>query len=74
MLLYTFGERRGLLGNGWLGWAMYGLDTLVGRSNDYYLLRIIAPLTGRDAARDAQQAVQLADTVFPRVAAWYGSE
>ena len=53
---------------------MYGLDTLVGRSNDYYLLRIIAPLTGRDAARDAQQAVQLADTVFPRVAAWYGSE
>ena len=74
LLLYTFGERRGLLGNGWLGWAMYGLDTLVGRSNDYYLLRIIAPLTGRDAARDAQQAVQLADTVFPRVTAWYGSQ
>jgi hypothetical protein len=74
LLIYTFGERRGLLGNGWLGWTMYGLDTLVGRPNDYYLLRVIAPLTASNATLDAVQAVQLADTVFPRVATWYATQ
>lgn len=74
LLIYTFGERRGLLGNGWLGWATYGLDTLVGRANDYYLLRVVARITSADGAREAQQATELADNVFPRITAWYASQ
>ena len=74
LLVYSFGERRGVLGNGWLGWAAYGLDTLVGRANDYYLLRVVARITSPDGVREAQQATRLADTVYPRVLSWYADQ
>lgn len=70
LMLYAFGERRGLLGNGAVGWGMAALDGLLARPNDYYLLRLLVPLAGMDAAPPTE-AVALADTLFPRVAAWY---
>jgi len=65
----VFGERRGLVGNGALGWGLAVFDTLLGRPNDYYLLRVVVPQGDQPAA--GQTAVQLAQTLFPRLVAWY---
>jgi hypothetical protein len=70
LLLSTYGERRGLLGSGPLAWGMVAVDALLGRPNDYYLLRLLAPLDRLDGDRVAD-VVALADTLFPRLAAWY---
>jgi hypothetical protein len=66
--VHTYGERRGVVGNLLAGWALVAFDLLLGRSNDYYLERVVAPL---DADREA--TVDLAHALFPRVAAWYES-
>jgi hypothetical protein len=71
LLLYAYGERRGLVGNGIPGWALVALDSVIGRPNDYYLLRVYAPLSDEDAST-ASVVAALADTLFARVAAWYG--
>ncbi len=67
----TFGERRGAFGNGPLAWSLSVFDTVLGRSNNYYLARILVPYT--DANRDvsAAAATELADTLFPRLAKYY---
>ncbi|MGH2354750.1 MAG: hypothetical protein ACRDJN_24335 [Chloroflexota bacterium] len=70
LVLYTFGERRGLLGNGVLGWGMVALDATLGRPNDYYRASLMAPLTALDSLA-AREVVALADTLFPRLATWY---
>jgi hypothetical protein len=70
LVLYAYGERRGLLGNGPLAWGFVGLDAVLGRPNDYVKMSLIAPLDGLDSPA-VQAAVSLADTVFPRLAAWY---
>jgi hypothetical protein len=64
----TFGERRGTFGNGAQAWALAVFDTVLGHSNDYYLARVVVPYTGADSEATA---TQLADTLFPRVAAYY---
>lgn len=63
----TFGERRGALGNGALGWGLAVFDTLLGRPNDYYLARILVVFQPGSTAR----AVELADALFPRLAEFY---
>lgn len=70
LMLYRYGERRGLLGNGVAGWAMALEDALLAHPNDYYLVRIIMPLPWPDAPA-AEDARFLAETLFPRIAAWY---
>jgi len=72
LLIHTTGERRGLLGGGALGWGMVVLDALFGRPNEYYMLRILVPLDRLDSPA-ATEAVRLAETLFPRLAAWYAN-
>ncbi|MBV9355836.1 MAG: exosortase-associated EpsI family protein [Chloroflexi bacterium] len=64
--VHAYGERRGVVGNLIAGWALVAFDLLLGRPNDYYLERVVAPL---DA--DPAGAVELAHGLFPRVSAWY---
>jgi hypothetical protein len=66
----TFGERRGTFGNGAGAWGLAVFDTVLGRSNDYYLARVVVPHTGADSEITA---AQLADTLFPRLSAFYAS-
>jgi hypothetical protein len=70
VMVYAYGERRGLLGNGVLGWSLALLDGTLGRPNDYYLVRILAPVEGTNPTA-ARETAALADTLFPRLAAWY---
>jgi hypothetical protein len=72
LLIYGYGERRGLLGNGVEGWGAVVLDGVSGRSNDYYLTRIFVPLDELDSSA-VPAALALAETLMPRLAAWYGS-
>jgi hypothetical protein len=70
LVMYAYGERRGLLGNGPTAWMLAFTDGLGGRANDYYKLF----MTARDDSHDvrlARDIAQLARTVFPRVAGWY---
>jgi hypothetical protein len=66
--VHAYGERRGVIGNLVAGWALVAFDLVLGRSNDYYLERVVAPLDAGPAA-----AVDLAHSLFPRVSAWYQS-
>jgi hypothetical protein len=70
LLLHTAGERRGLLGNGAIGWSLAILDAVLGQANDYYLFRLLVPLDRVDSPVVAE-AIGLASTLFPRLAAWY---
>lgn len=70
--MHAYGERRGLLGAGPLAWGLSGWDGLVGRSNDYYLARIIMSPPKLDADT-GQAAGALADVLFARLAAWYAA-
>ncbi|SRR5579883_1674739 len=72
LVLYAFGERRGLLGNGGQAWSLVVLDKLLGHPNDYYYLSVVVRLDGLESAQ-AAEAVALADTIFPRVAGWYAN-
>jgi hypothetical protein len=72
LLLYGYGERRGPLGNGIVGWGAVVLDGISGRSNDYHLTRIFVPLEKLDSVT-VPAALTLAETLMPRLAAWYGS-
>ena len=51
------------------------LDGVLGRPNDYYKLYLITALAGNPDLDDAvtRQSRELADTLFPRVAAWYAA-
>jgi hypothetical protein len=70
LLLYAYGERRGLLGNGLPAWGLAGLDAALGYANDYYLMSIFLPIDQLESPV-VQDAVALADLLFPRLAAWY---
>ncbi len=72
LVMYAYGERRGLLGNGPLPWTLAILDSLVGRSNDYYKLYLVAR-TDRGHAGEETDVAQLARTLFPRLGAWYAA-
>ncbi len=71
LLLYQFGERRGLVGNALQRWALVGFDSLPGRPNDYYLLRLALPVSSANQLAVAQAGTDLADILFPRMADWY---
>jgi hypothetical protein len=68
--MYAYGERRGQFGAGALAWGLSVVDNLAGQPNDYYLVRVVVPFNNDDEL-EAQAAESLADTLFPRVAAWY---
>jgi hypothetical protein len=72
LVLYAYGERRGLLGNGVLGWSMVAFDAGLGHRNDYFRVFLLAPLRGVNPA-DVSALVTLADTLFLRLASWYGA-
>jgi hypothetical protein len=71
LVLYAYGERRGLLGSGWLGWGTAVLDGVLGHENDYYRIFLVSPFGSGEA--DGKQIVALAQTLFPRIAAWYAA-
>jgi hypothetical protein len=71
LVLYAYGEDRGLLGNGPLAWALALMDGVVGKPNDYFKLYLMARANGAGDAAD-RDVVDLARTVFPRVATWFG--
>jgi hypothetical protein len=71
--VYAFGERRGLLGNGPLGWGMVAVDAVLGRPNDYFLARVLVPLAEANDQTAAREAANLAALVFPRLSAWYSA-
>lgn len=70
LLLYAYGEGRGLIGNGLVGWAMAIGDGLLSQSNDYYKLFLARQVDDLNSTSIGQTA-QLADALFPRVAATY---
>jgi hypothetical protein len=72
LVYYAYGERRGLIGNGPLGWGMAVLDGVLGRPNDYYRLFVVGRVAALDAASSGPM-LNLASTVLPRIAAWYGN-
>jgi hypothetical protein len=63
----TYGERRGQFGSGPVAWGLTIVDSMLGHGNDYYLARLVVPYD----ASSASQTVTLADTLFPRLAAYY---
>jgi hypothetical protein len=72
LVAYAFGERRGLLGNGLLPWTFAVMDGITGQPNDYYKLYLTAR-TDRVGLPAGRAVVQLAGTLFPRIAAWYAA-
>lgn len=70
LVLFGYGERRGILGAGALGWSLVVLDASLGRPNDYYLVRLITRLDGAGTAA-VPETVVLAETLFTRLADWY---
>jgi hypothetical protein len=66
----AYGERRGLVGNGIAGWALVVLDGLLGRPNDYFMLRLTVPVRPDDV-RGPASAAALVDELFPQLARWY---
>jgi hypothetical protein len=72
LVLYAYGERRGLLGNGVVPWTLAVADGLLGQSNDYYKMYLAARADRLDDAL-GRDIAQLAHTVFPRIADWYAS-
>jgi hypothetical protein len=67
--LYTFGERRGRLGAGPLGWGLAELDAVLDAPNDYFLARLLFPLDLDPTA--LRSASELADMLFASLGAWY---
>jgi hypothetical protein len=72
LVMYSYGERRGLLGNGPQAWTFALFDGILGRANDYYKLFLSTRTDGQDA--DVERDVsELASTLFPRIASFYAS-
>jgi hypothetical protein len=70
LVIAAHGERRGLLGNGPGAWGAAVFDKLAGRANSYFLVGLTMELRAGDVD-GRRQAAQLADALFPRIAAWY---
>jgi len=72
LVMYAYGERRGLLGNGPLPWTLALLDGIGGRQSDYYKLYLTARTDQLDGSAGRNLA-ELARVLFLRVAAWYAA-
>jgi hypothetical protein len=70
LALYTFGERRGRLGDGFLAWSMAETDALLDAPNDYFLARLLVPFDENQTAM-VGPALELSRRVFENVAIWY---
>lgn len=70
LVLYAYGERRGLFEIGPLAWGLAELDAFLDQPNDYFLARIMMPFQGTQRPPVAE-ATSLADVLFPRLAMWY---
>jgi hypothetical protein len=70
LVMYGYGERRGLLGNGPVAWSFAFIDLMLGRANDYYKLYLTVPTTALDASTE-QATAELTDVLFPRIQSWY---
>jgi hypothetical protein len=70
LVMYAYGERRGLLGNGPAAWSLAVFDGILGNPNDYYKMYLIARA---DDAESAREVADLAHALFPRVAEWYAA-
>ncbi len=70
LVMYAYGERRGLLGNGPLAWSFAVSDLLLGRANDYYKLYITTRVSALDPRVEGDVA-DLAHALFPRIQQWY---
>jgi len=72
LVMYGYGERRGLLGNGPLPWTLAVLDGIAGQPNDYYKLYLAARIdqVGPSAGRDV---AALARVLFARISDWYAA-
>jgi hypothetical protein len=72
LVMYAYGERRGLLGNGPLPWSLAIADGILGRPNDYYKLYLATRIDRADPQLERDVA-DLAQTLFPRISAWYSA-
>jgi len=72
LVMYAYGERRGLLGNGLLPWSLAIADGVLGQPNDYYKLYLATRVDRADPQLDRDLA-DLAQTLFPRISAWYSA-
>ena len=72
IVMYAYGERRGLLGNGALAWGYVGLDAILGQTNDYFFVSMLVPYNSAQMPV-APGFVELADTVLPKLASWYAA-
>ena len=72
LVLFAYGERRGLLGNGSLAWATAVVDGVLGQPNDYYKLYLMVRSDNLDESAQ-REVVDLARGLFPRIAAWYAA-
>ena len=72
LALYTFGERRGRLGDSPLAWGLAELDAVLDRPNDYFLARLLFPLDLDPVA--LQSATGLAEVLFARLGDWYQAD
>jgi hypothetical protein len=72
LVLYAYGERRGLLGNGPGAWGMAIFDGITGHDNDYYKLYLATRADNLDPQL-GQGVANLARAVFPQVAEWYAT-
>lgn len=70
LMIYTFGERRGLRSADLQAWGLVAGDALQRRPNDYFLLRLVVPLESDPPGR-AADGWSLARAVFPMIADWY---
>ena len=43
LIIYAYGGRRGVFGNGPLGWSLATVDGVAAQPNDYYLMTLLAP-------------------------------
>lgn len=71
LMMYAYGEQRGLLGNGARAWSLAILDGLLGRPNDYYKMYLITRVD--QDPRTGPAVAELAHTVFPHIAEWYAA-
>jgi hypothetical protein len=72
LVMYAYGERRGLLGNGPLPWTLALMDGIVGAPNDYYKLYLMVRADRLDA-KLGHDVADLAGRLFPRIQAWYAA-
>jgi hypothetical protein len=70
LVMYAYGERRGLLGNGPLAWTLALLDGLMGSPHSYYKMYLLTRMDPSNPSTTLAVA-QLASSLFPKIAGWY---